>query len=191
MSTEDRNNTICDVNTTIAMEYPHSINMIKVKLATKNTNSFMHLTRCLQDILKDQYKLISIDKANESNSTAAIYIKPGDTAVTVVEKGVHNCYTSILLICYNTNTLATLHKQNSASILYIILITFLSTLALIVTILVIYLIKRYISNKKKTEPVETRNDTDDTTYTAWFDYLESKDPVNTKKNNKTAHTRKC
>ena len=49
-----RNNYKCTVNPTIAMEYPESIDMIKVQLATNNTNSFMHLTTCLQNILGDQ-----------------------------------------------------------------------------------------------------------------------------------------
>ena len=51
-----------------------------------------------------------------------------------------------------------------------------------------YLIKRYVLNKKKTEHVETRNDTEDVTYTAWFNYLESKDLVKTNISKKSADT---
>ena len=163
----------CTTNTTIAMEYSQSINMIKIQLATNSIDSFMYLTICLRNILADQYKLISVDKTNESNGTAVIYIKPGGTAATVIEKGMHNCYTSILLICQNRDILTKLRKQRRARILRIILIVFLSVLTLIVIVLV-YLSKRSTLKTNETQPVGTHNNIITAIYTALFGHFENK-----------------
>ena len=86
ITTNNRSNSKCTADTAIVMAYPHSIDMIKVQLTTNNTDSYMHLTTCLQEILKDQYKLISVNKASKSNDTAVIYIKLGSVAATVVKR---------------------------------------------------------------------------------------------------------
>ena len=184
ITTHDRSNSTCTTDTAIAMAYPHSINMIKVQLATNKAHSYMHLTTCLQDILEDQYKLISVDKVNESNDIAAIYIKPGGVAATVVEKGAHNCYTSILLICQNTNILTKLRNKEH---LRIILIIFLSVLTFIVIVLIVYLTRRFVSKKRKKKRIDA-NDIEAAIHTAFFDHLESKAQMNTKTPNKNIHT---
>ena len=184
--THDRNNSQCTADIAIVMTYPRSIDMIKVQLATNNTNSFMHLTTCLRNILVNQYKLISVNKTNESNKTAAIYIKPGDTAVIVVEKGMHNCYTSILLICQNTDILTKLHKQ-SVRTLRTLIIILLSALVFITTLFVLSSTKRFTSNKK-TGRTGIRNDTDDTIHTALSGHFENQIHMNTQKSNKNVYT---
>ena len=168
------------------MEYPHSINMIKVQIATNNTNNFMHLTTCLRNILVDQYKLININKTHESNKTAAIYIKPGGIAATVIEKGIHNCYTSILLICQNTDILTKLRKQSVRTLRIIIIILSLA-LIFIITLFVVSSTKRVASNKK-IRHTGIHNDTDDTIYTALFGHLENQTHMNTQKPNKNVYT---
>ena len=186
MTVSVSDNSQCTANKAIAMSYPQSINMIKVQLATNSIDSFIHLTTCLRNILADQYKLISVDKTNEPNGTAAIYIKPGGTAVTVIEKGMNKCYTSIQLICQNANILAKFYKKRRARILRIILIVFLSALVPIIALLVVYLIKRPLKTNE-IKPVGTHN-IFAAIHTALFGHFEHKGQMNSNTPTKNAQS---
>ena len=106
------------------MAYPHSINLIQIKLATK-AHSYMHLNympsgHTRRPIQTNQCRLRLINLMN----TAVIYIKHGSAAATVVKKGMHNCYTSILLICQNIDILSRFSNEEHTRILRTIIIVF-------------------------------------------------------------------
>ena len=174
-------------NRAIGMKYPQSIDMIEVELATTNAQSYAHLTTCIRNILGDRYKLIRINKINDSKGTAAIYIKPGDTAATIVKKGMRNCYTSIRSICRNKKILRKLRKQRRARKFRIILIVVLSALVPI-ALLIVHLIKRPALQKNETKPVGTRNDIDASIHRALFGHLENKGHMNSNTYTKNTHS---